>query len=120
MVIWGLSIFTGTLATMSFGDVGDKKYNVHIVRDFFFLLILSFSFGKYLYGELPISVGGGKPYRIVIGRNLDIYSDSIKKSNDTFSVLYESDSRLLLKNNKGQLFNTKKDDIKTIIILKKE
>ncbi len=118
-IIWLFGMLTGAIAFLSFGDFGDKQYNIQIVRDFIFLIALSLLFGKFVYGELPTVIGGGKPYQMATARKLEIYSDSIINKLDTFQVLYESDVRYILKDKKGQVFNTKKDELKTVLLIKK-
>jgi hypothetical protein len=117
-IIFALGFAISLFSFLSFGEIGDKTYSSRIVSDAFLLFVLAFIFGKYVYGELPMEYGGGKPYQIVTSKNFDVFSDTATYlKRDTFHVLYENNDIYILKNIKGENFKVQKSEIKTTLIV---
>ncbi|GAB2806112.1 hypothetical protein GCM10027043_01040 [Ferruginibacter profundus] len=116
LTFWIFAIIIFLLTFISFGDIGDGVYTISALKDFLFLLIICFFFGKYLYGEIPRSIGGGKPYTIAIDKkSANLLFDSLPHKFDTLKVIYENESNFLLEDKNGQIYNTQKSEIKSFI-----
>ncbi len=117
--LWVAIIVLGIKAMLILGDIGDKNYRFSVIVDILFLIGFAFLFGKFLYPKTPSSFGGGKPYKIGLSKSQNILTDSTIIKIDTFHVLYENESRYLLLNKRNEIISTEKNDLKTVIIIKK-
>lgn len=115
LYLFGFLGIIGCLMSLSLSELGDGNYKARLITDVAVLLTACYFFGYTFYDKLPGKFGGGKPYYIEYLKPIDI-NDSIPKK-EKAQVIYENNSRILLKNPKNEIFFTLKSEIKSYKII---
>jgi hypothetical protein len=116
--IFLLVFIPGIFILISMGLYGDNNYKGRILSDIIILLGICFFFGMNIYPNINSKFGGGKPYKIIVNniQENDTSTDTNIKI-DTFNVIYESGSRLLLQSKDNKIIFTNKNEIPSYQIL---
>lgn len=111
---WKIAAFTlmcvvlSQVIALTVGDFGDKNYKSMVLANLIALILSATFFGYYIYGDVPAKFGGGASYQIVVQ---DANNTVNFRLQDTVSVVYENNDRLLIVDEKENIMFVDKDAI---------